>query len=253
MTYGIAHAWGFSQSRTTLSVVLSGAWNNFVKLGMPVLALALLALHGEPSLGRILGGLAGIAGLAAAIVVFALMLRSENGARRVGQIGARVTSRLLRLVGRPPATGWDRATTKFRARTILLLRARWHWLTLVTLVSHISLYALLLLSLRHVGVSESEVGWIEVLAVFSFARLVTAIPITPGNVGVVELTLIAGLTAAGGSGAEVAAGVLVYRALSYVLPIPLGLAGYLIFRRDHSWRRAPNTAPRTPLVPEQVS
>jgi len=252
MTYGIAHSWGFSRSRTTLSVLLSGIWNNFVKLGMPVLALALLALQGDPSAGRIIGGLVGIGALAAAIVVFAMMLRSESGARRVGEIAARVASRLLRLIGRPPATGWDRATTKFRSRTILLLQARWHWLTLATLVSHLSLFALLLLSLRHVGVSESEASWIEVLAVFSFARLVTAIPITPGGVGVVELALIAGLTAAGGSGEEVTAGVLVYRALSYVLPIPLGVVAYVVWRRYTPWRRAPNSAPRTSLVPEQA-
>lgn len=250
LTYGITHTWGFSRSRITLSVLLSGIWNNFVKLGMPVLALALLALQGNPGTGRVIGAALGIGGLVAAVVIFALMLRSENGARRVGEVSARIVSRLLRLVRRPPVTGWEKATTKFRGRTILLLRARWHWLTLATLVSHVSLYILLLVSLRFAGVTE--VSWVEVLAVFSFARLVTAIPITPGGVGVVELALIAGLTAAGGSGEEVAAGVLVYRALSYVLPIPLGVLTYVYWRRNHSWRRAPNTAPRTPLVPEQV-
>ena len=30
--------------------------------------------------------------------------------------------------------GWDRATMKFRDRTVLLLHARWHWITLATLV-----------------------------------------------------------------------------------------------------------------------
>jgi uncharacterized protein (TIRG00374 family) len=252
MTYGMEHSWGFSRSRITLSVLLTGIWNNFAKLGLPVLALALLALQGKPGIGRILAGLIGIGALVAAIVVFALMLRSENTARRVGEIGARVASRLLRLIGRPPVSGWDRATTKFRARTILYLRARWLWLTLTTLVSHLTLFALLLTSLRDVGVSENEVSWIEVLAVFSFARLITAIPITPGGLGLVEITMIASLTAAGGSGEQVAAGVLVYRVLSYVLPIPLGGLTYLIFRRNNAWRRAPNTAPRTPLVPEQA-
>jgi len=252
MTYAMEHLWGFSRSRITLSVLLTGIWNNFVKLGMPVLALALLALQGKPGTARIIAGLVGIGALVAAIVVFALMLRSEATARRAGEIGERIASRLLRMIGRPPVTGWDRATTKFRARTILLLRARWHWLTLATLVSHLSLFALLLMALRNVGVSESEVSWIEALAVFSFARLVTAIPITPGGLGLVDITMIAGLTAAGGSGDEVTAGVLVYRALSYVLPIPLGALTYLVFRRNRLWRRAPNSAPRTSLVPEQV-
>ena len=31
---------GFSRSRTSVSLVVAGLWNNFVKLGMPVLALS---------------------------------------------------------------------------------------------------------------------------------------------------------------------------------------------------------------------
>jgi uncharacterized protein (TIRG00374 family) len=108
----------------------------------------------------------------------------------------------------------------------------------------------LLLALRFVGVTESQVGWAEALAVFTFARLLSAIPLTPGGLGVIEIALITGLTAAGGMRAEVAAAVLVFRALTYVLPIPIGLGTYLFWRRNRSWRRAPNTAPRSLLVPE---
>ena len=125
---------------------------------------------------------------------------------------------------RPPAKGWDRATVKFRFRTITLLKARWPWITAATLISHLSLYLVLLVALRFLGVSDAEVSWAEVLAVFAFARLLTAIPFTPGGLGVIELALITGLSAAGGPRADVAAAVLVFRALTYVLPIPLGAA-----------------------------
>lgn len=88
-----------------------------------------------------------------------------------------------------------------------------------------------MLALRHVGVSEREVGWAEVLAVFAFVRLVSAIPITPGGFGVVELALTAGLVAADGPRAEVVAAILVYRALTYLLPVPLGVLRYGRWRR----------------------
>ena len=42
----------------------------------------------------------------------------------------------------------------------------------------------------------------------------------------------------------------VFRVLTYVLPIPLGVGTYLFWRRNRSWRRPPNSAPRTDLVPE---
>jgi uncharacterized protein (TIRG00374 family) len=114
----------------------------------------------------------------------------------------------------------------------------------------VSLFIVLLLTLRHLGVSQQDVSWIEVLAVFAFARLLTAVPLTPGGLGLVEFTLIAGLVAAGGPRPEVAAAVLLFRALTYVLPIPIGLGCYLFWKRNRSWRRAPGTAPRTALVPE---
>jgi uncharacterized protein (TIRG00374 family) len=243
-------SWGFSRSRTTVSLLVSGLWNNFVKLGLPVLALVLLAFSSTPTTGRLLAGLLGVAALIAAVVLLGLLLRSEEAAAGIGRGAARVVSAARRVFGGGPVTGWDRATTKFRRRTVLLLHARWHWITLTTLLSHISLFAVLLLALRFVGVSAEEVSLAETLAVFAFARLLTAIPFTPGGLGVIEVALITGLSAAGGPRALVAAAVLIFRALTYVLPIPIGLATYVFWRRNRSWRRAPNTAPRTHLVPE---
>jgi uncharacterized membrane protein YbhN (UPF0104 family) len=243
-------SWGFSRNRTSVMLLVSGLWNNFVKLGMPVLALVLLLFQAPPDAGRVVAGLLGLAGLVAGAVALWLLLRSRESAARLGRGTARVVNVLLRPLHRGPVQGWDKATTKFRDRTVLLLRARWQWITLATLISHVSLFVVLLLSLRFCGVSASEVGWIEALAVFAFARLLTAIPFTPGGVGFIEVALIAGLSAAGGARSAVAAGVLVFRVLTYVLPIPLGVLTYVFWQRNRSWRRPPNSAPRTPLVPE---
>jgi uncharacterized membrane protein YbhN (UPF0104 family) len=252
LTYTMNSSWGFSRSRTSVCLLVSGLWNNYVKLGLPVLALALLAFSEPPSGGRWVAGLLGVAGLIAASVLMWLVLRSRESAGRVGRGLGRAASWVLHLVHRPPVAGWDLALTKFRDRTVLLLRARWHWLTLTTLLSHLSLFTVLLLALRFCGVSAAQVSWQEALAVFALARLLTAIPFTPGGVGFVEVTLIAGLAAAGGGHADVAAAVLVFRVLTYVLPIPLGLITYVIWQRNRSWRRPPNMAPRTSLVPETV-
>jgi uncharacterized protein (TIRG00374 family) len=250
LTYSMNSSWGFSRSRTSVSVLTSGLWNNFAKLGLPVISLALLAFTAPPTAGRVIAGLLGVAGLVASLVVLWLVLRSRQSAARVGVALGRAFSVLLRLVHRPPATGWDQALVKFRDRTVLLLHARWYWLTLATVVSHLSLFLVLLLSLRFSGVTADQVAWPEILAVFAFARLLTAVPFTPGGLGVIEVAMISGLAAAGGDHAAVAAGVLVFRVLTYVLPIPIGICTYVFWQRNMSWRRPPNSAPRTDLVPE---
>src|SRR5215217_358102 len=237
MTYAMLGGWGFSRSRTTIAVLVSGVWNAFAKLAIPVLALALVALQGDASAARITAAAFGIGGLIAAIVIFALMLRSEHMAERVGVLAGRVASRLLALIRRPPAQGWEIATVKFRNRTVDLLEHGWFPITAATVVSHVSLYLVLLVCLRDVGVSDAEVGWAEVLAVFAFARLATAVPITPGGAGVVEAVLITGLVAAGGDKAQVVAAVLVYRALTWGLPVLVGVVCLLW------WRKQTLTAP----------
>src|SRR5829696_539961 len=231
MTYGMLGSWGFSRSRSTTAVLVSGVWNCFIKLGMPVLALALVALQGGRTGGRVLAAVVGIAGLVAAIVVFALLLRSAEQARRFGLLAGRVASKLLGLVGRPPVQGWELATVKFRSRTVDLVEHRWIAITATSLISHLSLYVVLLVALRDVGVSDAEVGWAEVLAVFAFARLATAIPLTPGGLGVIEGVLAIGLVGAGGDPDQVAAAILVYRALTWALPILVGIGCYVWWRR----------------------
>jgi hypothetical protein len=105
MTYGMLGSWGYSRSRTTTAVLVSGVWNSFIKLGMPVLALALVLLQGGAGGGRVTAALLGIAGLVGAIVVFTLMLRSEEQARRFGLLAGRVASRVLRVLITPHPVG----------------------------------------------------------------------------------------------------------------------------------------------------
>jgi uncharacterized protein (TIRG00374 family) len=237
VTTAMFSSYGFTPTQIGLSIVVSGVWNNFVKLGMPVVALALLALGGGVGGALVTAALAGVAGLVAAVVIFALILRSEEAAARIGNSIDPLVRRLTQLVRRrAPSASTADALTRFRANTIVLLESRWLPLTVATLVSHVSLFLVLLVAMRHVGVSAAEVSWEECLAAFSFVRLLTALPITPGGLGVVELGATAALVAAGGDREEVVAAVLVYRALTYLPPIPLGLVAYLFWRRGAKGR-----------------
>jgi uncharacterized protein (TIRG00374 family) len=245
LTYAMFTTWGFSKARSTVSVVVTGIWNNFVKLAAPILALALLAFEGRPEGGRVAAAIAGLAGLVGAIVLLALILRSEEFAAKVGTVTGRSASVVRRFVGRRPVMGWDRAVVRFRRLVIGLVQHRWVPLTLATLLSHASLYLVLVVSLRVMGVSDEDVGWAQVLAVFAFARLLSAIPLTPGGVGVVELALIEGLTRAGGDDPPVVAAVLLFRLLTYLLPIALGLGAYIYWRRNRSWLDSAPPLPRS--------
>jgi uncharacterized protein (TIRG00374 family) len=239
LTFTILHSWGFDASAITLYIAVTGIWNIFLKLGLPIISLALLAITGQANPALLVAALIGLAILAVAVTLFTLALWKKEFARRIGNGLGRLVSWFKALLNRPPITTWGDQAVAFRKRTIVLVADRWVRITLTTVLSQLALWFVLLLCLRHVGISEQEVSALQVLAVFSFGRLLTALPLTPGGVGFVELGYIGGLVAAGGNEAQVVAAVLLFRVLTYGIQIPIGGFTYLIWRAKSSWRVEP--------------
>jgi putative heme transporter len=244
LTFQILHSWGFGGQQITLYIGVTGVWNTFLKLGLPIVALALLAITGQATGALVVAALVGLAVLAVAVSLFALALWKKEFARRIGDGLGRFVSWFLHLFHKPAITTWGEQAVAFRKRTIVLVEKRWLYLTITTVLSQLALWFVLLLSLRHVGISEQEVSALQSLAVFAFGRLLGAIPITPGGLGVIELGYIGGLVSAGGNEPQVVAAVLLFRVLTYGIQIALGAFTYVIWRAKSSWRRpAPETEP----------
>jgi len=235
--YAMFRSWGFSDGEIGLFVLITGIWNTLIKFALPIVALGLLALEGGASSKIAWAAVVGLLALVVAVAILALVLWKRSLAERIGRAIARPVSWVRRRVGKDHVDG-ERAAVDFRDRTVDLLHDRWLALSAATVVSHVSLFLVLLAALRVTGVSQAEVTWIEALGVFAFARLVTALPVTPGGVGVIELSYIGGLVYAGGDRAAVAAAVLLFRGFTYVLQIPLGAITYPIWQRRTSWRRS---------------
>jgi uncharacterized membrane protein YbhN (UPF0104 family) len=237
LTYSILNSWGFPASAITLYIGVTGVWNVFAKLALPVISLALLSLTGQVSPALVAASIVGLVVLAVAVVLFSLVLSSKRFARSIGDGVGRAVSWFRHLFRKPPVSNFGEQAVAFRKRTIVLVARRWLLLTVTTIASQLALWLVLLLSLRHVGISEQEVSTLETLAVFAFGRLLAAIPITPGGLGVIELGYIGGLVAAGGNEAQVVAAVLLFRVLTYGIQIPIGGFTYIIWRVKKSWRR----------------
>ena len=113
----------------------------------------------------------------------------------------------------------------------MLVRRIARILTLATLLGQLSVFLVLLACLRALGVGAGEVSVIEAFAGWSLARVLGSIPITPGGLGLVELGLTTVLAGFGGNHAGVVAAVLVYRFLTIVPTLALGLAAGVTYKR----------------------
>ena len=227
-------SWGFSTDAFSLMLVVSGIWNNFIKLGMPVVAVAILALTGEVRGGLVVAALLGVAVLLAMIGLFTRMLRSEEVTYRIGALAERVVSRLRRLVRRRPVHGWADGAVQTRARGLDLVRRRWMALTVSLLAPNLIDFFILLLCLRALGVTAGQVGWQDVLVAYSVSKLLTVIPITPGGIGILELGLVGILVGAGGPEEQVVAATLLFRGLTFLPAFPMGA---VLGARWHFWNR----------------
>jgi putative heme transporter len=235
VSWAMLSSWGISAADYVLYTLVSGIWNVFARLGLPVLALLVLMTARRPGAGLIIAAGAGLAVLAAAAAGFGLLLRSESFALRAGRALQRMVAVACRLACRrvpPAAAGW---LPGFRGRAGALIAARGWRITAATAASNLTLWLVLLACLRGLGLSQAQVPWQTSLAAFAFVRLLTVLPVTPGGLGITELGLIGTLIATAGDQAstQVTAAVLLYRAVTYLPPIPLGAIACL------TWRHAP--------------
>ena len=223
-SYGLLRAWGFPSNEVARAVTVTGIWNQLANLLLPVIAVMLLGIEGGRDAFLTTVAVVGAAVFTVAVGALAIVLWADSFARAVGELAERVVSRLLAVIRRGPVTGWPDAFVRFRRETVDLIRRRWHWLTLAAIAGNITVFAVLLVSLRAVGVESSEVTAVEAFAGWSLARVLQLIPLTPGGVGPVELGLTAILVGFGGANAEVVAAVLLYRIFTIVPTLLLGLA-----------------------------
>jgi len=231
LSYAMLRGWGFRPGAVTLSVALTGVWNQLFLLGAPAVALALLTVAGgsNPLLQTV--ALVGLAVFAVALVAFAGALSGDDAARWVGDRAARIASWGLRLIRRRPVVWGGASLVLFRRQAVGLLRRRWWALTLATLAGQLSVFLVLVTCLRTLGVTEQQVTLTEAFAAWTLVRLLGSLPITPGGLGVVELGLTGALVGFGGRNDAVVAAVLLYRALTILPTLVLGLIAGALWRR----------------------
>ena len=231
VSYGMLRGWGFTGRPVTLAVALTGIWNQFAMLAFPIVALALLTLSKEqnPLLQTV--AFIGVAVLIITAGGFAVGMTSDRLAKWTGNMAARVVNWLEHFVRRGPVKWNGVSFVEFRHAAVGLLKRRWHVLTLAVLAGQLTVFLVLYVCLRVFDVSAGEVSLIEAFAAWSLVRLLGSIPITPGGLGIVEVGLTTALVGFGGKNAEVVAAVLVYRFLTMVPTLLLGLVAGATWKR----------------------
>jgi putative heme transporter len=239
---GMLRAWGFRGRPVGLAVVVTGLWNQLVILGFPIIALAGVAAGGGRNRTLELVAVIALVVFIVIVVGFAVGLSSEGLARRIGDRASRLASWAKGIIGKAPVQWQGDSFVHFREETIDLIRRRWWQLTLTTLAGHLTVFIVLLASVRAVGIPQTELTVVEAFAAWTLARVLGSIPITPGGVGFVELGLTGALVAFGATNDEAVAATLIYRFLSVVPTLALGLISAATWKVGFRPRQEPAEA-----------
>jgi uncharacterized protein (TIRG00374 family) len=196
--------------------------------GLPLLALPALLLGRHIPDGLLQTGAIELAVFLGLFVVGAVLLANDRVLRALARMLQAVERRLRR---------WHDASTELPARlfserdrlrsslgaawpqAIATAAGRW-------IFDFLCLYAALL------AVDARPPLYVAMLA-YSAAQLLGQIPLTPGGLGVVEAGLTGTLALAAVPAAPAALATLAYRLVSYWLPLPAGLAAWVLHRKRY--------------------
>ena len=235
VTYAAFRSWGFPRRDISTSIIVTGVWNILARMILPVTALiALLVAGGVLPAAVVRGGLIGAAAGLALLALFIAALASENVTRSIGLALNRVLRPLSRRITFLHEIGVDELITDQRARIVRVMRHGWVKMTFGLVAFFIVFYVLFWQCMHVVGL---RMTFSHMFAAYAMGRLLSAIGITPGGVGVTEGGAVAVLIAFGADPAQALSGTVLFSLFTHVMEVPLGALAYL------GWAASKKTTP----------
>ena len=249
-TYAICRSWGFSRRATSTSVIVTGVWNVLARIALPVVAIGALWFGGvtlPPALTdlAVAGMFTGLAVLGALVAIMV----SERAAQAIGRaldwaLGplrrrrrakaeAKARAEVEGDEQRPvepgpvePPMSIEELVTDLRARIKDVVHTGWISMTLGMVGFFGAYYVLFVLIMRETGVT---LPLNLLFAAFAIGRLLTAVGITPGGIGITETATSAVLVGWGAEAAGATAGVVLFSIFTHLMEVPLGALGWLMW------------------------
>ena len=244
--FGMYKSLGVSTEAAGVGIIASGFFSIGARLVLPVIALVLVIATGPADEETWVLAAIGVSALVGGVALVALILRSEKFTLRIGDRVGRVANRIAARFGKQlDADNLGTKASDFRIKILGVLRTRWPRATAAVIGSHIMGYTILLASMRFIGISNSQVDWIDLLVAYAIVRLITLIPITPGGIGVAAAGYIVVLGVGQDQGLAnlIGAASFLTRIFVWLVPLLIGIGPLLMWRKRMKRQDATDQAP----------
>ena len=221
---------GLERGRTVAGITAVNLLTFAVVLALPILVLPTF-LRGSVDRTLVEATLLGVGVFTLLSAAAVALLAFDRPLELVGRAVQSVRNKVRR--GSEPHTGMPERLRRERDKLIGTLGPRWKEAVVATVGRWAFDYASLLAALAAVGATPRPS---LVLLAFCAAQVLAQIPVTPGGLGFVEAGLTAMLALAGVGAGRAVLATLAYRLFSYWLPLPAGLATFVVHKRRHPQR-----------------
>lgn len=216
---------GVSTANATSGLAAAGLLQLGTTLAMPLIALPAL-LFGAPAPRSLLN--AALFGGALFIALFVVVAVAITGDAMLSTAG-RAVDAARRRIPRVSIPAQATAAVLLRERNSLRVSLGASWMRAAGYSVGRALFDYLTL-LAAIAAFDSDARPSLVLLAFTASTLLGMVPVTPGGLGFVEAGLAGTLALAGVSAGDAVGVVLLYRLVSFWLPIPVGLVAGVVHR-----------------------
>jgi uncharacterized membrane protein YbhN (UPF0104 family) len=251
LNYAMYMSWGITPHAISAGLLSAGVWDWLGRIALPVLSVFGVAAIGDALGWMWLVSIGGVLFVAVAVFLLIRLTGNAQAALRFAQWLDGITGWVFNKIHRDKPDVVE-IVLRFRDDLNGILADRAWRLTAATVLNHVAMTALFVASVYGVGVTRELIPIPWVVLAFTLGRFIVMIPVSPGGLGLVDLGWI-GLLTLGWQTANpsipvdtslISAGVLLFRALSLLPPIPIGIATGLFWRFNTSWRQDWRTARR---------
>jgi len=233
--YGMYRSWGYEVERTMLGIVLSGLFDNIVKFSLPSIAVVALLILGVGDLGDFVWiAFIALAVLLVMAVMIIGMIRSEPFTQWLAEKTESIANWGLGKIKRDPVDGLSEKVVGFRDLAIGIVKVSGGRALFFSATGKLWAFVMLTLSLRIVGLDAETLPLGQIFIVWVVVLMITAIPITPGGLGIAALSYIFFFSQILGNEYSdiIAAGVVLFRLAQWFMPIPIGWVSVGLWRRQ---------------------
>jgi uncharacterized protein (TIRG00374 family) len=234
---GVLRSAGMDTSKAAAGFSAVSAMRIATTFALPVVALPAILAGVRVDRSLATAAYLGAVAFVLVLVAGALVMSTDRPLELTGRVVQWLLNKTVRR-RKSPITDLPQQLLDVRDFVRSTLGARWKT-ALLTAVGTIGFdYFALLCALRAVGAKPQPS---LVLLAYTAAVVLALIPLTPGGLGFVEAGLVGTLKLAGVAASSALAATLLYRIVSFWLPLPASGVAYLLFRRRQA-RRAQQTA-----------